>query len=326
MKLNFYAVAVWWQNYNNIEYWVKHRGVNVLMWDKAVNTEAGDWEKTHQIVEVLRRQGYNLWVIRQPAYLLVPDKLSIEFDQKWKSHLLAFGLDDEFEDKIPGGNIWTAPQPIVDYVKQRVTDYKKWMPDIPIFANFNGTHPKLELKDFYANMVNAGIDIICSDNYPIATQQIKPDGTLLAPNVVASAVESTRLFKQWFPDKSVWTFLECCNQDIAKNGDAGWEVPWKFVGSRAPTPLELWQMVYYIKQYGGDGIAWFPQAHNGAINDATPPELIPILLQIAQSMNPGGPVPPQPVPNPVPVPPAKKLIGTWTISCYSDGTCDVRKS
>ena len=314
-KIKAVPVAVWWQGTNNVDYWVKERGVNILWWDKAIYSSAGDWEAMHQDVEKLRTAGFNVWVIRQPAYLIGPDKLDINFDIKWKSHLYAFDLDDEFEDKISGGNLWSNPQPIVDYVKQRVADYHKWMPDMPIMANFNGTHIGNDLKDRYLNIVGAGIDIVCSDCYPCAAQQVKPDGTLLYPNVVGGAINGSVLLKQWFPHKPVWVFLECCNQDIMKAGTDGWSAPWKSVGSRAPTSQELWQILYYWKQAGGDGIAWFPQAHGGAINDATDPALIPTMVQMAYSLNPPKPVTPVIVP-------AKKLVKT--ISIYDDWSIDVK--
>lgn len=313
MQLNFFPMAVWWPALDSIETWVNQRGVNVLVWQNAIHSMPGDWDKAHQKVEALRQKGVNVWVIRQPAYKLVPDKLDITFDQKWKSHLLAFCLDDEFEDKQPNGNLWSNPQPIYDYVTATVKAYKTWMPDVPVFANFNGSHVGDGIKDRYVNMVNAGIDILCSDLYPCAAQQVDDKGKLLWSDVVQGMVGATKSLAAWFPGKPVWTFLECCNQDIAKAGTPGWSSPWKFVGSRAPTSDELWQATYFVGQYGGNGIAWFPQAHFGGVIDATAAALVPTMVSIAQHQQTL--VKP---PAPTPTPPAKKLLAV--VRVYDDGS------
>jgi hypothetical protein len=287
------------------------------MYDTQFNGMAGGWDSLHRKVEALRLEGFGVWVIRQPAYKLTPDNLDINFDLKWKSHLLAFGLDDEFEDKQPGGNLFSNLQPILDYVKNRIAEYKNWMSDIPIFANFNGTHIGENLQNNYQQIINLGIDILCQDCYPLAAQQVKPDGTLMYPDIFASATNGTRLFKQWFPNKPCWTFLECCNQDIMHAGQPGWADPWVAVGSRAPTAAELWKFAWFNQQVKGNGLAWFPQSHGGATNDDTDPALIGTMLEIAKHYN-VTPVPPPPnPPNPKP-PVAKTLVGLDLK--YSDGS------
>lgn len=300
---NFYPIAVWWSSLADIPKWVTQFGVNVFIWDTAIHGMAGDWEKAHEAIEALRQQGHQVYVIRHPAYLLGPDKLDVTFDQKWRSHILAFNLDDEFEDK-QGGNVYGQPQPIIDYVKRTVGAYKAWMPGVPIWANFNGSHVTEGLQAVYQQIVAAGIEMLCSDNYPICNQQHDASGKLLFPDPVGTMVNGTRLFKQWFPTLPCWTFLECCNQDLHKANDPGWATGWTFVGSRAPTSLELWQCDYFIDQYKGDGIAWFPQAHGGAIINGTDPSLVATMQQIAQHEQP----------------PAKRLVAT--IRVYDDGSVE----
>lgn len=103
-----------------------------------------------------------------------------------------------------------------------------------------------------------------------------------------------------------------------KAGTDGWATGWKAVGSRAPTSQELWQMLYFAKQGGVEGIAWFPQAHGGAINDATPPELVSTLKAIADSLNPAV------TPLIIPTPAAKTLVKSIILNVYSDGSFEIK--
>jgi hypothetical protein len=288
----FFPISVWWQGLDNMETWVKDRGVNIFWWDKQIYGNVGDFEAMHQKIEALRQKGYNVWVIRQPANYLLPDKLDFTFDQKWKSHIYSFDLDDEFEDKVPGGNLWSNWQPIADYVKQRATAYKAWMPDIPIIANFNGTHPNIALKDRYDAIIGAGIDIVSYDAYPCAYNQINSQGKLLYPDIVQGYVGNVKLFKSWYPNKPVWCFADCCNQDICVAGAPGWSDNWKFVGSRCLTPTELMQIATTLKQYGGGGFAYFPQPHNGGVADATEPSLIPTMAKLSTMLQSMAPISP----------------------------------
>lgn len=307
-KLSITPVAVWWPGLDTIERWVTQLGVNILWYDRAIHSMPGDWAKLHQKIDDLRKRGFPVWVVRQPAYLLTTDKLTIDFDKQYGDHLYCYTLDDEFEDKVAGGNLWTNPTPILNYVKQRVADYKAFNPAVPIIANFNGSHVSNDLRDRYEAMVSAGIDIVSSDVYPAAAQQVDPTGKLLYPDVVQGYVAATKLFKSWWPHKPVWTFADTCNQNIGKAGDPGWAPPWKFVGSRCLTTQELWQIAYYVQQAKGDGLAWFPQGNWGAVNDATPAELYSTLKGISDTF--------QPKP-----PPAKVLAHTITI--FSDGSVEV---
>lgn len=316
---NFYPIMVWWQVLGNVEYWVKERGVNIIAYGSQMTGTPGDWEVLHQKVEALRQQGYNIWVIRMPAYLLTPGTYDLSFDIKWKSHLYAFALLDELEDKVEGGGLWGNQKLTFDYVTKEITAYKKWMSDIQIFCNFNGTHisdPKNDSglsKTFYTTLASLGIDILCQDEYVVSDQMHNPDGTkFFQPG---DFIKGTVLLKQW-TGKPCWTYLETCNQDIAKPGDPGWSPPWIYDGSRSPTPIEFWQWLYYIKLYGSEGIAYFPQAHFGAINDATDPQIIPILADTGRRWNP---VTMNPVVPPI-VPAPAKLIAAGVYFNYDDGS------
>lgn len=289
-----YPVAVWWQNLNNIERWVTQLGVNVLIYQNAISFQKGDFVKLHQMVGALRQRGYPLYVVRSPAYKFANDAMSVDFDKQCLADgsLMAFALDDEFEDKVPNtNNVWGNQQPIIDYCKAEIAAYKKWLPNVPIWANFNGTHisdPATDggrSKTLYTALANCGIDILCSDNYPICNQQYKPDGTLLYADPIASIANGTKWLKAW-TNKPVWTYIETCNQDIHKANDNGWADPWKFKGSRCPTPDEENKSVDAIVALHGDGLAYFPQAHWGGVNDATPESLYSTLAAIGSRLNP----------------------------------------
>lgn len=312
-----YPIGTWWSTLENIETWVKQRGVNVLIWQNQIDGNVGDWEAMHEKVDELRQAGYPLWIIRQPGYLLQPDPQPVSFDEKWRDHLLAFSMPDEFEDKVPGASLWSNLQPIIDFTTTQVNAYRQWLPGVPIFANFNGTHISSETIGKYAQIVAQGIDICCQDLYPIADQQVDPtNGNLLFQ--FSDFFRGTALLKQ-ATGKPCWTYIETCNQQLGVAGADGWSPPWKFVGSRAPTPDELWQFAWYVGQGKGDGIAWFPEASNGAVNDATPPELATVIPQIAQHMQTLLAPPPAPV---QPVPPPAKTV-THTITVFSDGSLSV---
>src|SRR5207248_2773610 len=80
---------------------------------------------------------------------------------------------------------------------------------------------------------------ISSDFYPLCVQQTKPDGSFQWPDVTAAVANGTRLLKQWFFEKQVWAYVECCNQDICQAGAPGYDFEHtglRFVGSKAPTP------------------------------------------------------------------------------------------
>lgn len=305
MKMTQYPVAVWWQALENIEKWVKTRGVNVLIYQDAISGTPGDFQKMHQAVESLRQQGYPLWVIRSPGYMLKPDPQPLAFDQQWADHLLAFTLPDEFEDKVTGGNLYSNPQPIIDFAAARIAAVKAWTPEVKIFANFNGTHMNADTIGFYSKLMALGIDIGCQDCYPLATQQIKYDGSFLYQ--LADFVKGSTLLKA-ATGKPCWTYIETCNQDVCPAGQPGWTPAYKFVGSRCPTVDELWQQIWYAQQAKADGIVYFPQARNGAVNDATPPEIGAILAAVGKRLNPPAPV--------------RTL--TKTILVYSDGSIDAK--
>jgi hypothetical protein len=300
----FYPIAVWWQKIEYIDYWIKERGVNIFMWDDRISSTAGDIVTMHNTIETYRQQGYDVSVIRHPGSYWYPDPQTADFDRGWynKGHIHAFSYPDEWEDKIPGGgggDVTFNPPVLYAAFAGRMSDYDSWVTSmgltpgtIKYFINFNGTHINGTTISIYLNMISAGsrpMDIVCSDSYPCDNQQYNPGtGALLYPNVVTEMVNGPTTLKANVPaGVKVWYFLECCNQAQHAHNDPGWASPWLFVGSRAPTSTEIKSAVSSADSIGADGIAWFPQSGGGTTTDATDPQLIPTMLDIANSHNGG---------------------------------------
>jgi hypothetical protein len=284
----YYPMSVWWQGPDNMDNWVPGRGINVFIWNTAVYFSPGDWERAHQKIESLRQAGHNVWVIRMPAYLLVPDTLDINFDLKWRSHVAAWALVDELEDKVPGGgggNVLFAPSVIANYIKAQVDAYHNWMPGIPIWCNFNGTHINGTTLSTYVGWVNQGIDIVGSDSYPCCNQQtFTSTGAKLYPNVVNEMVNGPVSLKGALgSSKKVWCFLECTNQGINVAGTPGWAPGYTFDGSRSPTTSEINTAISQLNTAGVDGIMWFPQQGNGTVMDGTTAGLVSTMLANSNS-------------------------------------------
>lgn len=306
--------VVWWQGQENMDHWVKDLGVNVFWWDSAIHFTAGDWAKAEAKIESLRQQGYVVYEIREPAYLLVPDVLTKAFDVTNKSHLLAFSVGDEREDKLnkPGGGKYNvslaADQPFIlaDFNGVKAA-YASWMPDVPLAWNANGTHVSATTKNIYSQL-GAGIQYLSSDTYPYDTDQVYiTTGAHLwsdwQSNYTTTVTTGASCFRQWFPNATVLFYAGTANQLSYTAGQTGW-IPGptgtRMVGSRAPKHYEVWDWWRTAHdKIGVSGICYFPQARNGAVTDATDPALFTTIQAINAEINPqwaairyGSPAPP----------------------------------
>jgi hypothetical protein len=302
VNTKFYPIVVWWQKIDYLDYWIKQRGINIFMWDDRIGSVAGDLDTMHASIETYRQAGYDVSVIRHPGSYWVPDPHTAAFDLDCyrKGHIYAFNYPDEWEDKIVGGgggDVTFSPATLYAAFASRMTDYDNWVISmgltpgkIKYFINFNGTHVNGTTISIYVNMVNAGVrplDIIGSDSYPCDNQQTQTlGGAKLYPSITGEMTNALTYFKAHMPSTvKVWYFLECCNQAQHVAGSAGWTAGWTFDGSRAPTSTELSTAVAYADGQGADGIMWFPQSGGGTTTDATDPNLIPIMLDIANKHN-----------------------------------------
>lgn len=301
--------SAWWPL--NVEHWVNDRGATVLVFNVQFTASPGDWEALHQRVEALRAAGRDVWVIRAPAPQLIPDTLDITFDQKWKHHLLAFALPDEGEDKdYEDGtrlDYWANLAKIIPYLVAQVQVIKAYMPDMPIFFNGNGTHVTDPASDggrsqsLYLALAAAGVTLFCQDNYMYGDNQIVSVASGMWGYPISVTWNGSDLIRKW-TGCPTWVTIESGNQQDHKAGDPAWGEPSVnpaavFVGSRA---LSV-QDVATISVNAPDGIMWFPQAQQGAVNDATAPELESTIATIdaGYSSTPGI-IPPAPIPTPTP--------------------------
>jgi hypothetical protein len=278
---------VWWLNFDSLASGDWLAAVDVLWFDTAVSFQPGDWLKLHQLIEAYNaKSGRTVKVIRRLAKYLVPDKLDATFDEAWKHQLAFTDIGDEEEDKQrnPDGspaNIFSTPQPIIDYFAAAANEARAALPGVPVIANFNGTHLQPGLKANYDRIVRgAKLDAVCSDSYPNANQQADASGKLLYPDLIAEAVNGPTLLRQWYPDLKVYGFVDTCNEQLFQQGAPGWIDGMKAVGSRAWTPAEWLSIVGKFKVAGLNGVAYFPQQRNGAVNDATDPALWPAIRQV----------------------------------------------
>jgi hypothetical protein len=308
----------WWQNFTTFTTW-EANGANVFYFDTAISFSAGDWLKFHQWVETQRQAGKDVRVIRRLAKYLVPDKLDATFDATWvaKGHIYAFSVGDEEEDKQKNAdgspaNIYSTPQPIVDYFAAATAEVAAECPGIPVIANFNGTHINASTLPIYKKIVDGMIAaakgaVVCigADSYPDANQQVNATGQFLYPDMIAEAVNGATLLRAAYPASTgvkIHAFVDTCNQMLFAAGAPGWSAGWKAVGSRSWTPAELTTINSKLIALGVNSIAYFPQQKGGTVVDATDPALIPVIRQIA-----GLPAtPPVPTP-PAPPAPAPKL-------------------
>lgn len=296
--------VVWWQGQENMDHWVKDLGVNCFWWDSAIHYTAGDWVKAEAKIESLRQQGYVVYEIRQPAPLLVPDKLTIDFDKSpaVAPHLLAYSVVDEREDKVkkPTGGYYSVsisadvPFIVNDFNAMKMA-YASWNPAVPLAWNANGTHISAGMKSVYAQL-GTGIQYLSSDTYPYDTDQVTvATGQHLWPdwqsNYTTTVTTGASCFKQWFPNATVLFYIGTGNQLTNVAGAPGWVASGpgatKFVGSRAPKGFEAWDYWRTANdKIGANGICYFPQARNGAVNDATDLALYSTIQAIDAEINP----------------------------------------
>jgi hypothetical protein len=284
----FQTRLVWWPNFETLAAREWFDVVDVLWFDTAITASAGDWLRLHQLIETYNaKTGRVVKVIRRLAKYLVPDQLDASFDATWRHQLAYIDVADEAEDKQvnPDGspaNVFSTPQPIIDYFSAAANEARAALPGVPVLANFNGTHLQPGLKATYDRIVRgAKLDAVCSDSYPEANQQVDAAGKLLYPDPIAEAVNGPTLLKQWFPDLKVFGFVGTGNQQLYQKGSPGWSPGWTAAGSVAWTPPQFGQVTGKMLAAGVDGLAYFPQGRNGAINDVTDPALWPLIRQMA---------------------------------------------
>lgn len=300
-----HPVGVFWPNPEHIDFWVKEAGVNELIYGgRTITDHPQDFIRLHRdVIPKLRANGYReVGVIRQPGFML-KHPMPVEFDQQYRDQLVALALPDEIEDKIkptpeyaaavgwdPNKNLIFnrhAPE-ITKQVLGLIERYRAWMPNVPIWVNFNGEHLGLNTKpetlDMYRAIV-AKVDIVSVDSWRGTANRVQNgDGSERYP--------FTHRFDAWKElrsivdrSKQVRGFVDTANQKIYTEKDQkiiDAKLGMLRLPSRAPTAEEVREQVRRFPE----GHCYFAIQPKNGVNNGTPEELKPVLREIGQKLNP----------------------------------------
>jgi hypothetical protein len=284
-----HPIGVYWPDLPKIDAWVKDRGANVIIFPNRT-THGGTWVDLHEkIIPNLRAEGWSVYVIRPPAYIL---GLPADFDARHRDHLAAYALPDEVEDKQRGEDgaqlLHHKHAPAISAkVLALIKQYRDFRPDVPIYVNLNGEHlgganTAPDVEAMYKAII-AAVDIVACDSWRGTANRVRnPDGSDRYP--ITHRWEAWKQLRSWTPvGKPVWGFIDTCNQRIhteEKVHDA--KLGTVRLPSRAPTPGEVRMMA----------LEWFPEGHiyfsiqpNHGKNSVVEPDLEPVLREISDLRN-----------------------------------------
>ena len=298
-----HPVGVFWPNPEHVDFWVKEAGCNELVYaGDTITGHPQDFIRLHRDgVPKLRAAGYReLGVIRRPGFML-KHPMPVEFDRQYRDQLVALALPDEVEDKIkptaeyaaahgldPKKNLIFnrhAPE-ITRQVLALIKQYHEWMPDVPIWVNFNGEHlggtTKPETLEMY-RAIAAEVDIVSIDSWRGTANRVRnPDGSERYP--------FTHRFAAWAelrsvvdPGKPVRGFVDTANQKIhTKESVMDAKMGLVRLPSRGPTADEVREQVRRFTE----GHCYFAIQPNNGVNNGTPEELKAVLREIGRELNP----------------------------------------
>jgi hypothetical protein len=299
-----HPVGVFWPNPEHVDFWVKEAGCNELVYGGSTITgHPQDFVRLHRdVIPRLRAAGYDVGVIRQPGFML-KHPMPVEFDRQYRGQLVALALPDEIEDKIkptpeyaaavgwePNKNLIFnrhAPE-ITRQVLGLIERYREWMPDVPIWVNFNGEHLGLNTKPETLEMYRAiaeKVDIVSIDSWRGTANRVQNgDGSQRYP--------FTHRFDAWKelrsivdPSKQVRGFVDTANQKIYTEKDQkviDVKLGLVRLPSRGPTADEVREQVRRFPE----GHCYFAIQPKNGVNNGTPEELKPVLREIGLRLNP----------------------------------------